>query len=86
MTQTTRATADVQTVVLERLQLIAQYARPRTAIAAYSTLIALGAFDTARRGPWRRLTELAYKSRPAVAAAAIRALVRARRAERRIPR
>jgi hypothetical protein len=86
MTPAPRATVDVATAVLQQLQFVAMYKRPRAAIAAYSALIALSAFDKARRGPCRRLNELAYKGRPSVAAAAIRALIRARRAERRIPR
>ena len=69
--------------VLRRLRIAATFKRPRAAIAAYRSLIALGAFDDICRGPWQRLSELAMDSRPSVAAAAVRALVWASRAKRR---
>jgi hypothetical protein len=77
---------DIETVVLRLLRRTAGCKRPRAAIAAYETLIALGAFGAAREGPFRHINQLACRCRPAVAAAAIKALVRARRAEKRIPR
>jgi hypothetical protein len=86
MTPEPEAKWDVETVVLKSLQNTARGKRPRAAIAAYETLIALGAFSMARQGPFRHISELAWRGRPAVAAAAIKALRRARRAERRIPR
>ena len=69
--------------VLRRLRIAATFKRPRAAIAAYRSLVALGAFEDIRRGPWQRLSELAMDSRPSVAAAAVRALVWASRAKRR---
>jgi hypothetical protein len=86
MTSTPEATGDIETLVLQRLQHTAQGKRPRAAIGAFETLVALRAFGLARQGPCRHINELAWRCRPAVAALAIRALVRARRAERRIPR
>ena len=72
--------------VLRRLRIAATFKRPRAAIAAYRSLVALGAFDDIRRGPWQRLSELAMDSRPSVAAAAVRALVWASRVRGRVPR
>ena len=83
---TPAAKVDTATVVRQSLQLAAMYKRPRAAIAAFATLIELGAFDTALSGPWQRLIELSWKGRPAVAAAAVKALVRAETAKRRVPR
>jgi len=68
----TPAKVDTAIVVKESLQLAAMYKRPHVAIAAFATLIALGAFDVAHRGPWQRLIELSWKGRPAVAAASAR--------------
>ncbi|HMF13228.1 MAG TPA: hypothetical protein VKE94_13015 [Gemmataceae bacterium] len=86
MTPEPEARWDVETVVLQSLLNTARGKRPRAAIAAYETMIALGAFGLARQGPFRHINQLALKCRPAVAAAAVRALRRARRAEKRIPR
>jgi len=86
MTPDPEARWDVETVVLQSLQNTARGKRPRAAIAAYETLIALGAFGVARQGPFHHVNELAWRCRPAVAAAAVRALRRARTAEKRIPR
>jgi hypothetical protein len=86
MTPEPEAEWDIETVVLQSLQNTAWGKRPRAAIAAYETLIALGAFGVAQQGPCRHINELAWRCRPAVAAAAVRALRRARRAEKRVPR
>ena len=86
MNSSTEGKVETETVVLESLRCMAMYKRPRAAIDAFATLIALRSFETAHRGPWQRLIKLSWSGRPSVAAAAIKALVRARRAERRIPR
>jgi hypothetical protein len=94
MTTTTEATATTRTVqppatpdasptaelVVQRLTAVVLYGKPRRAIAAFRSLAALCQFD---RETYARLIELSRTGRPAVAAAAVSALVRARLAYRR---
>jgi hypothetical protein len=56
------------------------YGRPRAAIAAFEGLVALDQYFRETMG---RMVELSRGSRPRVAARAVKALVRARLAERR---
>ncbi len=65
--------------VFRRLESMVLRGRPRAALAAYRALTAL---DSIHREPTARIIELCRDSRPAVAAAAVKALVRARKAER----
>jgi hypothetical protein len=67
-------------IVVERLTAMVLCGRPRAAIAAFEGLVAL---DQHFGETIVRMVELSRKSRPRVAARAVKALVRARLAERR---
>jgi hypothetical protein len=67
-------------LVIGRLMGMVLYRRPRAAIAAFEALITL---NKIHQETYARMIELSRSSRPALAAAAVKALVRARRAYRR---
>jgi hypothetical protein len=66
--------------VAQRLAAVALYGRPRRAIAAFRTLTVLCKFY---RETHARIVELSRTGRPAIAAAAVAALVQAKLAQRR---
>jgi hypothetical protein len=67
-------------LIVRRLTVMAVYGRPRAALAAFNALTSL---DKYYKDTQARMTELSRVGRPAVGAAAVKALVRAHRARRR---
>lgn len=77
---TTPTPEETATLVIQRLASMVLHGRPRAAIAAFEALVTLNQFH---KESMARMVELSRTSRPAIAAAAVKALVRAKRANRR---